>query len=234
MLIKIGLENDFEGRSLAWLLDFPGCFAYGPDETTALMSVPRRLLEYRDWIGRRTADSWLADLGDFDMRLVETFHCYTIDENYNDAEEGYDVGAWFRHDWKPLSVIETRRAAQMLEWSRQDLMQIINGLSREEMEKNYEGERWSVLGILSHVAGAEWWYMDRLNLSGMTRAQLPRVPFERLELVRNKMLAVLPELAGEEKVVGVQGELWSPRKILRRALWHERDHIEHILKLLLR
>jgi hypothetical protein len=28
-----------------------------------------------------------------------------------------------------------------------------------------------------------------------------------------------------------KGELWSPRKLLRRAIWHERDHTEHILKI---
>jgi hypothetical protein len=30
----------------------------------------------------------------------------------------------------------------------------------------------------------------------------------------------------------VDGEFWSPRKALRRALWHERDHIDHINKLI--
>jgi hypothetical protein len=43
---------------------------------------------------------------------------------------------------------------------------------------------------------------------------------------------VLPGLEGKHQVVGVDGEFWSPRKILRRALWHERDHTEHIKKLL--
>jgi hypothetical protein len=25
--------------------------------------------------------------------------------------------------------------------------------------------------------------------------------------------------------------MWSARKVLRRTLWHERDHTDHILKL---
>ena len=29
----------------------------------------------------------------------------------------------------------------------------------------------------------------------------------------------------------VEGEFWSPRKLLRRAVWHERDHTVHIRKL---
>jgi hypothetical protein len=34
------------------------------------------------------------------------------------------------------------------------------------------------------------------------------------------------------QVTGVDGELWSPRKVLRRALWHERDHTDHLRKVL--
>ena len=44
--------------------------------------------------------------------------------------------------------------------------------------------------------------------------------------------SALPKLNGVKQVVGVDGEFWSPRKMLRRALWHERDHTEHIRKLI--
>ena len=33
MHIRIGLENGDENRSVAWALDFPGCFAYGADSS---------------------------------------------------------------------------------------------------------------------------------------------------------------------------------------------------------
>ena len=54
----------------------------------------------------------------------------------------------------------------------------------------------------------------------------------RLQKVRALLNATLPKLEGVVKAVGVDGEFWSPRKVLRRALWHERDHTEHIKKLL--
>ena len=37
MRISIGLELDNEGRALAWALDFPGCFAYGPQGPEAVI-----------------------------------------------------------------------------------------------------------------------------------------------------------------------------------------------------
>jgi hypothetical protein len=46
--------------------------------------------------------------------------------------------------------------------------------------------------------------------------------------VRARLVDVLPGLSGDEQVVARQGELWSPRKLARRALWHERDHAAHI------
>jgi lipopolysaccharide/colanic/teichoic acid biosynthesis glycosyltransferase len=64
------------------------------------------------------------------------------------------------------------------------------------------------------------------------RSEVPDQPFERLEKVRSYLIQVLPGLAGSKQVNGVAGELWSPRKLLRRAAWHELDHIAHIRKLL--
>lgn len=46
MLFHIGLENNVEGRSLAWVLDHPGCFAYG--ENGEFWS-PRKLLRRAIW-----------------------------------------------------------------------------------------------------------------------------------------------------------------------------------------
>ncbi|MCJ7659303.1 MAG: hypothetical protein MUO67_09160 [Anaerolineales bacterium] len=39
-------------------------------------------------------------------------------------------------------------------------------------------------------------------------------------------------MVGSHQVVGVGGEFWSPHKLLRRSVWHERDHIAHIQALL--
>ena len=86
-------------------------------------------------------------------------------------------------------------------------------------------------GILAHVGGAEWWYLDRLGLS-FPRSEVPDEPFARLEKVRKAFVAALVKLEAVKQVVGASGEIWSPRKMLRRALWHELDHVEHIQKLL--
>lgn len=72
MIIRVGLENGIEGRSLAWALDFPGCFAYGDEGSTALLNIPHELLRYEDWIGRHTPKPW-DSFGDFDIKLDEVW-----------------------------------------------------------------------------------------------------------------------------------------------------------------
>jgi hypothetical protein len=46
--------------------------------------------------------------------------------------------------------------------------------------------------------------------------------------VREQFAEVLPKLVGDERIVTRVSEPWSARKILRRALWHERDHTQQI------
>ena len=104
-------------------------------------------------------------------------------------------------------------------------------LTPDRLETLQPGERWSIAGILRHVGGAEWWYLDRLGLA-TPREDVPSEPFDRLDKVRTSLLETLLSLIGSQQVVGKDGEFWSPRKLLRRAAWHERDHILHIQKLL--
>jgi uncharacterized damage-inducible protein DinB len=232
-LIQVGIENDrFTGRSQAWLLDFPGCFAYGKDANQAVLNVPHALGSFREWALRHNPACWLADLGDFDVRVVETWDIYAINEQFDLDENGYTMESWFLNDWKPLTDVQVQQALQMLGWSRADLLAITVELPGSILDQTYPNERWSIRGILRHIANADWWYLDRL---GRADAQLPELPedvFERLREVRSRQVAVLPQLVGIHQVVGLQGEIWSPRKLVRRSLWHELDHINHICKLL--
>lgn len=233
MQIKIGLENGYEGRSLAWALDHPGCFAYGSDGPAAVVNMAAAFLLYKGWIGQHTSDSWLADVQDVHVRLVETWEVYEIDADFETVPLGdIRINAWFRHDWKPLTRLEVKRGLQVLAFSRADLLKKYQNLSDEILDRTYPGERWSIRGILRHIATAEFWYLDRLGLSGMNRRDLPEDVFESLEIVRRRAMEALSAAEGSKQVVGVSGEFWSPRKVLRRIAWHELDHNEHIQKLL--
>ena len=229
MPLRIGLENGVEGRSLAWGLEHLGLFAYGQTGADAQENLPAALQEYCTWIARHSSHPWHG-IADVEFESVETYQVYIIDEQFNLAQEGYEVNAWFLHDWKPLLPEEIERGLTLLAWSRQDLLAMVQGLDERAMDTKQPGERWSIRGILRHVGGAEWWYLDRLRMAP-PREEVPEEPFERLEKIRAQLIRVLPGMAGSNQVIGVDGEIWSPRKLLRRAVWYGRDHTAHIHKL---
>ena len=230
MLFDVGMENNMEGRSCSWVLGHPGCFAYGKDSAAALAATADAIRRYAAWIEAHGAKGWL-EIDDLEIRLLETWDVYDINDDYDRVEQGYSVNAWFQHDWKPLTDQDVERGLKLLTWSRQDLLEAVHGLTPEVLNAAFPGERWSISGILRHIGGAEWWYLHRLGLA-FPRERVPDDPFDRLQMVRARLLEVLPQLSGSRLVMGVDGEFWSPRKLLRRAVWHERDHIWHILSLL--
>lgn len=232
MKVRIGIENNNEGiRSIAWGLEHPGCYAYGGNESEALANSAHAIREYAQWIGRHEP-SWIPLEETIEPQLEQVWMDYTINEAFDRVEkDGYDVEPFFEHDWKPLTATDIERGLKLLAWSRADLLAVLEKLTAEQWAIKKQGERWDIAGIVNHIGGAEWWYIERLGRA-FPKADVPKEPMERIRKVRVLLNEVLPALKDVNQVVGLGGELWSPRKALRRALWHERDHTEHILKLL--
>jgi hypothetical protein len=234
MIFQVGIENNVEGRSLAWALEHPGCFAYGGNGEGARLNLESALSKYAGWILHHDTHTWLT-FSDTEIETVVngTWDVYYVNDDLDKASEmdGDSINSFFPYDWKPLTTEEVKHGLDMLAWARMDLIKTFHGVTPEKLNATYPGERWSINGILGHVGGAEWWYLDRLDLA-FPREQMPEEPMARLEKVGKQLSSVIFKLDGVKKVVGVDGEFWSPRKILRRSLWHLRDHTEHIQKLL--
>jgi hypothetical protein len=231
MRIEIGLENGYENKSIAWALDYPGCFAYGDDGAAAIMAFPRAFIGFKERVQAKSGTDWI-NFDDFDIHLAETFDCYRVDGRILPSAGGRNVTAFWQIDWKPLSKQEIDHGLQILQWSRADLLDLTQNLSDERLDREVPGEKWGIRGILHHLASSELWLLDRLNSGGSESSTLPEDTFRRLSATRNLYETVVRSLTNDSRVVGKDGSFWSPRKILRRAAWHEVDHINHILRLL--
>jgi hypothetical protein len=230
MPIRVGVENGIEGKTIAWVFNHPGCFSTGEDTQEALHELLPGVQDFNQWLTRHGLETYLVDPGQA-VQIEETWDVYNIDEHYAISRAGYEVNAWFQDDWRSLTEQEVEIGIAMLAASRADLLESVNGASQETLHAKFSGERWSIMGILNHVGQAEWWYLDRLEVA-IARDELPAEPGDLLLKVRDHLVAVLPKLAAVNVVLGKDGEFWSPRKLLRRAVWHERDHAFHIRKLL--
>lgn len=222
MLIRLALEHNLEGhRILCWGLDFPGVFTYGEDDAEALLRFPQALIKYETWVNLHTDTPWFH-LDDLDFRVLEVFEDYqTKIEN-----QDYEVNAFFQNDLRPLSQEDIERCLLVFKWQRQELLSGIETLPTDLLKKTSRDEPWSIEHILRHLVRAERWYQSIFN---------PNLPALQEKGVITQLTAssmnfnnLLPSLEGLDLVITENHEKWSPRKLVRRVLWHQRDHIGQI------
>jgi hypothetical protein len=228
---NVGIEEVEPNHWAAFIFELPGCFSSAQTPDEAIAGVSDAIEAYEWWIFRGHD----PDLAALVRNSVQESLIEVTEEipSYPSAEDPeYLVNAFFQDDARVLSLREIQMTTRLLGYTRKDLLGLVQGLAPEILNENIPGEKFgSIAGILLHVAGAETWYCDRLDLVEDSLT-LPDDPFKALEISRANTTLQLPELAGNDRITERVGERWSARKILRRTLWHERDHTEHIRKLL--
>lgn len=226
MRYRLAIEDMKPNHWIAWVLDLPGCFSSGRTADEAIARAPERINTYYRWLGshHRTLQ---APVEAPELDIIETFHSYRAGGNTD-----YQVNALFTDDRRPLNYWEVVVALRLLTWTRLDLWNVLRPLTPEQLERPLPGEfKGSIGGLVEHIASTENWYFGHLGL-GLKPQQLPENPLTRLVTVRAHTRRQIPWMIGRRRTAEVSGETWSTRKIIRRTLWHERDHTAHIAKLL--
>jgi uncharacterized damage-inducible protein DinB len=226
MLIRVGMEKYPGNNFTAWALDFPGCVAYGKDEAEALLTLPRKLLEFDYWVRLHTDDPWF-ELDSMDFHVDETF---VVSQTDHQGME-YEVNAFFKDDLRPLGEPEVSQALQIIRWQQDELLAGIEFVGEEELNRIETGQRWSIMGILRQLASAEVHYLQNF---GLETSQIPSDtdPISAINHSFEAVIKALSELAGDSRIVDYAQENWSARKLVRRLLWLRRDHIDQIRQLL--
>ena len=203
--------------------DLPGCFASNENRETSIQAIPAAIDEYLDWCKKHG------------IRITGLSAPMIVSEVIRswEFEDGHIVNAFFASDRPPLASVEIEEFKLLLKATYEDLLTSVEDLEREDANKILPGERRSIEEILHHVAKSEWWCLDRLGLAFPSEG-IPAEAKLFLREVHAHMLVMLPELQKRGGVVTLAGETWSARKILRRSLWHRRDHTAHISKLRMR
>ena len=212
--------EELEGNWVAHVPDLPGCFNTHKERETAISGVVKAVESYVEWANNHGLR--ISGLSG-PMIVAEVARAWIY-------EQDYEVNAFFASDRPPLADGEVQELETILRAARQDLETELEGISDEAATTELPGEKWSIMGVLDHVASAEHWYLDRMGLA-LSTSELPADPRARLIKVRDHTLASLPALAARKGVVTLSGEIWTARKVMRRTLWHERDHTQHIRKI---
>ncbi len=226
MLIRVGMEKYPGNNFTAWALDFPGCVAYGKDEAEALLTLPRKLLEFDYWVRLHTDDPWF-ELDSMDFHVDETF---VVSQTDHQGME-YEVNAFFKDDLRPLGEPEVSQALQIIRWQQDELLAGIDFVGEEQLNRIETGQRWSIMGILRQLASAEVHYLQNFGLE-TSQILSDTDPISAINYSFEAVIKALSELAGDSRIVDYAQENWSARKLVRRLLWLRRDHIDQIRQLL--
>ncbi len=223
MEYRLFVEDIEQNHWVAWVLDLPGCFSSARTQEEAVALAPMRISAYFTWL-KRHGHKFQPRGGGIEVTVEETFRSYVSDGMYV-------VNAFFEDDERPLDQEEVDLGLAILEYTRLDLLDSIEYLTPETLYRTFPGEvHGSIAGLLEHIAWAEWWYFDRIE-KAPSRDEMPADPLGKLQTVRAHSRQQFPALVGDDRVRMAKGEKWSARKVLRRTIWHERDHTQHIEKL---
>jgi uncharacterized damage-inducible protein DinB/predicted RNase H-like HicB family nuclease len=226
MNYRVCLEIGYDGKWVfARLPDLMGCFSKEKEREAALEKLPDRINAYITWLKNHGENIEKSERIEID--LVEIFECY--------EDDGYEVNAFFEADRTPLSKEEIEKGIQRMIWSRQDLLEKISSLSQEVLDKRLN-DKWSIRRNLEHIATAEWWYLTRLNLKLPHHKDEKVFPqsasdgLEKMKALRELSIEKLSVLNEEERsqITVHSGERWTARKVLKRFLEHEQEHIHSI------
>ncbi|CAN5845119.1 MAG: hypothetical protein H0W11_12795 [Gemmatimonadetes bacterium] len=210
--ISVGLEEGHDAAVWVHALNVPGCAVSGASAEEALASFPEALADWLDF---------LAASGAAVPSFEEEIEIAVDEWIRTDAAVGTgESHACFEADLLPLSAAEIEQGVQRLGDLRGQLLPYVRRLPDAELDRPRAGG-WTVRRILDELARAQWWTLTRLGASPL--AEVPERIVGRLDtamaLVVQQFTTLPPE--ARESVLELDGELWTPRKVLRRLLWLE-------------
>ena len=215
---------------MVWVLDLPGCYINRPSTQAAVEDAPKEIRNHLSWLQSHGEGVHVPQ--EIEVTVVETV------TRRGTANNGM-TSAFFSNDRRRMTQEELPILLRRLEFSRQDLLELLQEVpepawswrpdKREEWVSTYYP---AIKDQAQHIAAAERWYIQKLW--PVPRFAPAKNPIERLERVRRFVVDTLNEhaVADGVKVVEVEGEKWTARKVFRRLLYHERYHLGQIRAIL--
>ncbi len=210
--IPVGLEEGPSGYTHVHALTIPGCSATGSDTDDAIRAFETILPGWLDL---------LASLGE-PMPLSTQEIEVAVDEwiATEAAVSSGESDVLFQADLAPLTDAEIRLGLALLGELRGRLLSRIRRASNEDLSRGTEDGP-DARVVLDELARAQWWVLTRLGASPL--ALVPERVVARLDTAMALIVERLTNLPADarDRVLELEGESWTPRKVLRRLLWIE-------------
>lgn len=155
-----------------------------------------------------------------------------------------DAAALFPPELEPISLQEMEAAFRHMSHARADLLALARCVTEELLDWQPYPGHYTLRRILRHIGNADQWYVSRI----VPQETLPpewdddeEMPLlEFLLMARRTAVERLRQLTAEQRAsvffprewTSHPDEAWTARKVLRRALEHEREHTAQIREVL--
>jgi predicted RNase H-like HicB family nuclease len=208
--IHVGLEEGADGMLMAHALNLPGCAAIGASPEEAMREFERSLVL---WL------RFLASTGERVPAADDEIQVSVDEWIATDARVGGAVSTvLFEADLAPLRQDEAELGVRRLGDIRGLLLAHVRRRRNLNLDVPAAATSATVRQVLEELARAQWLLLSRLGASPMAGA--PDHTLARLDtaaaLVVDRM-TTLPDDARARRLE-LDGEEWTPRKVLRRLL----------------
>ena len=212
MRIAVGLEEGADGGMMAYALDLPGCAAFGGSPREALAAFERVLA---GWLRFLAATGEAVPPPDAEIELA-------VDEwLLTEARvlEG-ETTALFAAELGPLGQEEAERGVRRLGGLRARLLSRVRRRPEALLDAETPGGM-TARQVMEELARAQWWMLSRLGATPM--AEVPAQTLAQLDTAMALVVDRLTSLPEGARALRLEldGEEWTPRKVLRRLLWLE-------------
>ena len=207
--ISVGLEEGRDGAVLVHALAPAGCVAGGASRDEALAAFEVELME---WLDEMVGLGRLRPEPDAELEIA-------VDEWIRTDTEvaGGESVVCFDADLRPLGSAEIEEELHRLGDLRSLLLDRVRRLREPDLDRE-TGGGWTLRQALDELARAQWWTLSRLGSSPL--ADVPGRTLARLDtamaLVVQQFTRDVPQ--DPDRRVELDGEEWTPRKVLRRLL----------------
>jgi predicted RNase H-like HicB family nuclease/uncharacterized damage-inducible protein DinB len=225
----------------AHVAELPGCFTRGTTREAALNALSEAVAEH------------LAFLRTHGLLLKKTPTDFSVSEEIHDIPELGESGgavALFASDRVPVTGEDCDLFLRLMEWNRAELLALIEPIQEHERNARPLSGKRTVNETLRHIMHAEEWYVSRLGpaiqrqyegrLRSLCQGRRGRIIGDQLVAARKSAVLTLkevqqggvPEVFQRRAYTGHPDEDWTFRKVLRRFVEHEREHIGTIKQLI--
>jgi uncharacterized damage-inducible protein DinB len=239
----IYVDTAASGRVMAHLLEPPGLGVRFESRGVMRPRLPRAIAAHLAWL-RRHGERVPTVRPDKYRIVSEVF----VAGNF---ESGDDVG-FYPPDAVPVTEDEVERYLSFAGYAHDDLLTLVQGLNDSALDWTRDQRIRSIRQILSHVVGAELWYMTRI-IDDPTTQGMPGIlddadlridatadAVERVRIVWRAFQlwtrSLTPDLRSRITVASWfterKDEQWSARKMLRRCIEHCREHTRTVEQIL--